>query len=363
MKNGDPLSLLPGLSQGAEVLIIRLRSLGDLVLETSAISALHQWRPDLRIFVLAEKRFEAVFEGHPATAGLLFSGSFLATAEEIRKRRFPIAFNQHGGPRSALLTAASGAAFRVGWKGFQYGFAYNVCVPDAADFFGKPGVHTVEHRLSQFYWTGLPRGPIPRARVYPQGSALDRVAEILAHYGVQGPYTVLQPEARTAAMRWPLAKFVEIARWLRKTHGMMSVVNASMNDAVARRQMEAAFQSIAVVPEPLDLAELIALISRADLFVGNDSGPVHVAAATSTPTVAIYGPTNPVQWHPWQAEHRVVTTGAQFRGVRGDKMVPIGESRPIDSIAFDEVRAACEQLLTRKGSSVPRGDFDQAQNA
>lgn len=363
MKNGDPLSLLPGLPQGAEILIIRLRSLGDLVLETSAIAALHQWRRDLRIVVLAEKRFEAVFEGNPAIAGLLFSGEFLATAGQIRRRRFPIAFNQHGGPRSALLTAASGAALRVGWKGFQYGAVYNVRVPDAAEFYGKPGVHTVEHRLSQFYWTGLPRGPIPQARVFPQGAAVDRLAEILARHGVSGPYSVLQPEARVAAMRWPVEKFAEIARWLRKTYGMTSVVNAATNETAARRRMQAAFEGVAVVPEPLGLAELIALISRAGLFVGNDSGPVHVAAATLTPTVVIYGPTNPAQWHPWQSEYRVVSTGAQFRGVRGDKMVPIREPGPIASIGVDEVRAAIEELLTRNPWSGWRGDFDQAQNA
>lgn len=359
--------MLPGLPAGAEILILRLRSLGDLVLETPAMAALHAWRPDLRIFMLVEKRFAAALEGNPAISGLLFAQGFFQTAAQIRAREFRMVFNQHGGPRSALLTAASGAPVRVGWKGFQYSFVYNLRVPDAAEFYGQPIVHTVEHRISQFYRAGLPRGPIPGARIFPQPAALERVREILAHCGVAAPYAVLQPEARTQAMRWPLEKFAEIARWLGQKHGIISVVNLSPAQDAAETQIRAAFADAAIIPEPLDLSELMALISRASLFVGNDSGPVHLAAAAGTPAVVIYGPTNPAQWHPWQSPHRVVTVGAQFRAIRGDKSVAAGEPRPIASIPADEVRSACEELLAHssfsKGRGTARVDFNKAQNA
>ena len=102
-------ALLPSLSQGAEVLLLRLRSLGDLVIETSVVRALHEWRPDLCISVLAEERFAAVFEGNPAVAEVILSGGPMATASELRRRNFAVLFNQHGGPRSAMLTGISGA--------------------------------------------------------------------------------------------------------------------------------------------------------------------------------------------------------------------------------------------------------------
>ena len=75
----------------------------------------------------------------------------------------------------------------------------------------------------------------------------------------------------------------------------------------------------AVIPETLNLRELIALVAGARVYVGNDSGPTHLAAAAGRPSVAIYGATSPAQWHPWQTAHRVVATGAKFRAVRGDK--------------------------------------------
>ena len=102
-----------------------------------------------------------------------------------------------------------------------------------------------------------------------------------------------------------------------------------------------------MIPDALPLPDLIALISRARIFIGNDSGPAHLAAATGKPAVVMYGPTNPVQWHPWQSPHRVVTTGAEFRAIRGDKTIPIRQLRDIDAISVDEVGAACEELLTQ----------------
>ncbi len=184
MKLSDASSLLPSLPQGAEILIARLRSLGDVVLETPSIAALHHWRPDLRIFVLIEERFAAALAGNPAISGLFFSRTLLQTVAELRRRKFPVVFNHHGGPRSALLTAASGANVRVGWKGFQYDFAYNMPVPDAAELYARPIVHTVEHRISQFYYTGLPRATIPAAQIFPQPRAVDRVRKILTQRGV-----------------------------------------------------------------------------------------------------------------------------------------------------------------------------------
>jgi ADP-heptose:LPS heptosyltransferase len=349
LKTSDAASLLPSLPQGAEILIVRPRSLGDIVLETPAIAALHAWRPDLRIYLLIEERFAPALAGNPAIAGLIFSRGFWKTRQDLRRRNFAAVFNQHGGPRSVLLTAASGTKWRVGWKGFQYAFLYNVTVPDAAEFYGQPVVHTAEHRMSQFYWTGLPRGPIPRAQVYPQAEAIERVGKMLAENGVTAAYAVLQPEARTAEMRWPIEKYGEIARWLRRKQGVTSVVNVSAATAEAEK-IRAQLAGDAVIPSTLPLADLIALISRARIFIGNDSGPVHLAAAAGTPAVVMYGPTNPAQWHPWQSPHRVVTTGAEFRAIRGDKTVPVREPRSIAAISVDEVRAACEELLTQEAS-------------
>jgi heptosyltransferase III len=353
LKPNDASSLLPGLPQGAAILIIRLRSLGDIILETPALAALHAWRPDLRTSVLIEPRFAAALQGNPDIAELIFSSGFAATAAELRRRKFAAVFNQHGGPRSAFLTAASGSPRRVCWKGFQYAFLYNVLVPDAAEFFGNPAVHMVEHRISQFYSTGLPRGPVPQTRVFPQPQAAAAVAKRLAVGGIApgAPYCVIQPGARLTAMRWPATKFAAIARWLRERQRIASVVNLGTGDAAVAEETRQVFRDCAFIPEPLDLRELIALVAGAELFIGNDSGPAHLAAATGRPSVVIYGATNPAQWHPWQTPYRAIHTNAVFRPQRGDKSLAESMPREIQSIAIEEVRAACEDLLASGAAS------------
>jgi heptosyltransferase-3 len=349
--SNDPATLLPSLPQGAEILIIRLRSLGDLVLETPAIAALHSWRPDLRINVLLEPRFAPVFEGNPAIAELIFSRGLGETALDLLRRKFPVVFNQHGGPRSAMLTGASGSPLRVGWAGYQYSFLYNVAVPDTQEFYGTPAVHTVEHRISQFYFTGMPRGPIPRAQVFPQLDAIASVARRLAEQGIVAgaPYTVLQPGARLPEMRWPVAKFAEIAYWLREKHGIASVVNLGVRDhEIAAEVRSEMANCVVVLDSQLDIGELIALVAASRMFVGDDSGPAHLAAALQRPSVVIFAVTDPVQWRPWQADHRIVQTGATFSHPRGDKAVVVHGTRPITSIAVDEVRQKCEELLAAR---------------
>jgi heptosyltransferase III len=344
----DPSSLLPGLPQGSGILIIRLRSLGDLVLETPAIAALKIWRPDLRISMLVEPRFSSLLEGNPNIAEIISSGGLGATSLELRRRKFSVVFNQHGGPRSAMLTGASGSPWRVGWKGYQYSFLYNVQVPDPEEFYSRPAVHTVEHRISQFYWTGLPRGPIPQTQVFPQMHAQHTVLQKLADRGIPSglAYAVLQPGARLPGMRWPVGRFAEIARWLKTAHGIASVVNCGAQDGEVSNQFRDEMSDCATIADRMNIRELVALISGARLFVSNDSGPAHIASALQRPTVVIFSETDPAQWRPLHPESRVISTGAEFSHPRGDKAILTNQPRSISSISFDEVRNACAQLLS-----------------
>ncbi|MGA3212234.1 MAG: glycosyltransferase family 9 protein [Terriglobales bacterium] len=340
-------SVLPDLPPGAKVLILRLRSLGDLVLETPAITALHRWRPDLRIAVLAEPRFAPVFEGNPDVDEVIQSRKSLQTAGELRSRGFAAVFNQHGGPRSVLLTRASGAPVRVGWQGFQFSFLYNVTVPRPQEVFGRVTVHTVEHRMSQFYWTGLPRGPIPPLTVVLQPDAEISVGRWLDSWRIEkGNYAVLQPGAKVPAMRWPVAKFAAVARWLMDNHGIPSIVNLDASDAEVALEARQAFKGCGVVADAMNVRELIALIAGARLVVANDSGPAHLAAALQRPSVVIFSHTNPEKWKPWQAPHRIVQTGAVYDSIRGDETIVVSESRPVGAIPVEEVASACAELLS-----------------
>ena len=342
MTHRDSSLLLPSLPEGARVLIVRLRSLGDVVLLTPALSALHEWRPDLRLCVLVEPFCAPLLEGNPAVSEIVQMKSFFATVTELRARHFPVVYNQHAGPTSALLVACIGVPQRVCWTRRQFSFVYNVPIPDPGD-----RVHTVEHRMEQFYATGLPRGPIPPARVYAQPDAQAAVAEQLAARSIAPgkSYAVLHPGAKYFTKRWAVDKFVVIARWLREKNGIEPVFNLGQSEAEIAAEVRRSCENEFVLLDSLDLRQLIALIGGCRIFIGNDSGPTHIATAAARPVVAIFGSSSSVHWRPWQTKHRVVQNDFPCNPCRGDRCYAFAEPRCILSVTLEQVQDACETLL------------------
>ncbi len=163
--------------------MIRLRSLGDCVLTTPALALLKTHRPDLRIGVVVEDRFRAVFEGNPDIDDIL-----PPAAGTVAKWRPKMALNFHGGSRSMWLTAASGAEIRAGFAHHAYSFLYNAKIPRAQEILGEDRrVHTAEHLASAMFWMGVPRTEIPRARLVLTTAAGPTL--------LPGAYAVLHPFA------------------------------------------------------------------------------------------------------------------------------------------------------------------------
>ena len=133
-------SLLPDLPAGARILILRLRSIGDIILLTPTLRLLKEWRPDLRISVMVESRFRDLLQGNPAVEEILIPGegsgarnllSRLAVIRELRRRGFSLCVNLHGGPTSRLFARWSAAPWRVGFAHYRGASLYNILVPDA----------------------------------------------------------------------------------------------------------------------------------------------------------------------------------------------------------------------------------------
>ncbi len=201
--------------------------------------------------------------------------------------------------------------------------------------------------MTQFYWTGLPRGPIPRSSVFSQADARAAVASKLLEHGISAAelYAVIQPGARYFTKQWSLENFAATSRWLWKSHGLRSVVNLGPDEQKMAASAVALFGESGVVPPSLNLRELIALIAGAKLFVGNDTGPSHLAAATGVPAVVIFGSTSSVHWRPWQSNHRVVQNEFACNPCKGHRCYAFDEPRCILSVTPDQVREACESLL------------------
>lgn len=261
--------------------VIRLRSLGDCVLVTPALEILKRARPDLEVAVVVEEAFAEVFEGSPDVDRLL-----PPRLRALRRFAPELCLNLHGGTRSMRLTAWSRARWRAGFGHFRFAFLYNVKIPRAQEILGEERkVHTAEHMASAMFYLGAPRMEIPRARLFVEpGQPL-----------MGPPYAVIHPLASERGKTWPAERFLEVARRL----GMKCVFIAGAGQDLARFRE---FRTLVGAP----LTQLGRLLKRASLFVGNDSGPAHMAAALGVPTVVIFGRSDAGVWGPWKATAEVV---------------------------------------------------------
>ena len=292
MKPPSTTDTLDKLAPGSRVAIIRLRSLGDCVLSTPAIYLLKQARPDLEIAVVAEDRFAAVFENNPAIGFV-----FLPSARAIRNFAPDLCLNLHGGTRSARLTLLSGARFRAGFDIFRPAWIYNTPIPTAQEVLGiTRRVHTAEHMASAMFYLGVPVGEIPRAHMYATAGA------------PTNPYAVIHPFAGTPEKTWPSDSFLHIAEYIDKSLGLEPVF---IGGPVDHLQPFARWRGIAAAP----LNEIAGLMRCARLFVGNDSGPAHVAAAFGVPQVVIFGPSDSEIWSPWRTRSEVLKAVGPIAGI------------------------------------------------
>jgi len=283
-------SVLNRVPHGARVSVIRLRSLGDCVLTTPALSILKAYRPDLQIGVVVEDRFRAIFETNPNVAGIL--GPSIG---EVVKYGSDLCLNLHGGTRSAMLTGASRAPIRAGFGHYRLAGVYNLLIPRAQEILGEERtVHTAEHLASAIFYLGVPVCEIPRAALFA------------APPGRRPPYAVFHPFASREDKTWPAEHFVEVARSLRDR--FQPVFVAGPNDETNPFRE---FEVVANAP----LSRVMSLISGAELFVGNDSGPAHIAAAFGIPTTVIFGASDPAIWGPWRTSGTVISDPGGIRAI------------------------------------------------
>jgi heptosyltransferase-3 len=283
--------VLQRLPQGARVAIIRLRSMGDCILTTPALAILKQSRPDLELAIVVEDRFAPLFAGSSDVAAVL-----PPDRKALRSWRPALTINLHGGGTSAMLTLGSGAAIRAGYAHFRYSFLYNVRIPTAQQILGVDRtVHTAEHIASAMFYLGAARMEIPRARLFAPPTPLG------------GHYALIHPFASEPGKTWLAERFCEVARTLERSLDLQPVFVGGAGDDLAPFR---AWRTVASPP----LSELMSVTSGASLFVGNDSGPAHMAAAFGVPVAVVFGNSDSRIWGPWRTPSEIVAAegGIQF---------------------------------------------------
>ena len=362
------------------ILVVRLRQIGDVVFTTPALSGLRQHFPDAFIAYLVEPAAAPVVARHPAidelivapprARGLAGVRAEYALIRQLRQRHFDLVLDFHSGPRASLLTWLSGAPRRVGYTVAGRSWMYTTAVHRARDL--RPR-HSVENQWDLLTALGVP--PPDRLRfpvTMPVDPEVARTVDArLASAGVpaaaegagEGPgaarLIVMHVSAGNPFRRWPIPAFATVARQLAdddRRHRIIVTSGPSERDAAAQvidaaRAALPADRAVQVLScGEFSLAELRALLERTSLYIGGDSGPMHVAATSHVPMVSLYGPTLPARSAPWRdarwPAEAVEVEGLPCRPCEQRVCVP-GDFRCLTGTPPEAVVAAARRALAQ----------------
>ena len=356
-----PAGLLTSLSPGSRILFIRLRSLGDTVLSTPLYAALKAWRPDLRLSALVEEPFDEALYRNPDLDSVFplqvhqikhrsTARARWRTLRQIRRKRFDCCINLHGGTTSAWLTGLSGARFRIGLQGYRNSFCYNVRTELPSP---PPGVrwHSARFQLEWLYRLGLQKGPDPPARLVPDPGLRSVLEARLRDAGLppSRPVCVIQPSSRFHTKEWTDAGFAEISDFLQE-HGYATLLVGTREEKPKISRVAGLCRNRPASIWGLTISELTGVLGQASLFVGNDSGPTHMAAALGVPVLVLFGSSDSHLWRPWQAVHEIVQNPYDCNPCPGYRCHVYGEPQCILSITPQQVKKALQRLLERTRS-------------
>lgn len=334
-----------------KILLIRLRRIGDIVMTTPAITAVRRALPESSLTYIVEEPFRRLVEGNPDLDEVLVLPphqgffSFLGFVRRLRSTRYDLAVDFHGGPRASRIAWLSRARFKAGYALKHKAFIYDFRVPRSRK---HVPVHSVENHLNLVRAAGIAvKEPAPPLSLPPaRKEERERVEGFWSDYGLAGNRAVvLHVGAGNEFRDWGADNLTALAERLAGNRGVRVVlVGASQDTSRAEDIRNMGPAEILSLAGKTNLIELREVIARASLFIGPDSGPMHIAATTKTPIVALFGPTLPAHFAPWKTRATLIEKSLDCRPCKQRRCLT-GDFRCLRSITVDEVFAACLPLL------------------
>jgi lipopolysaccharide heptosyltransferase I len=335
------------------ILVIRLSAIGDVVRVVPAVESIRESFPHAQIDWAVEPKSADVIQGHPALdnvlvferdrLGIRSARHFLRFAREIRRNRYDIILDFHGILKSGLLTAFSKAPARYGFgrpRGKEFGYVF----VNKRLKLGSAALNRVEEnlRLSELL---APRSAHIEPSLYvPETTqaVIERFFEESFEGGKQ--VAAVHVPVDRPEKQWPIAHFARLCDML-LADGRFDVVltwGPGQKRQVEEVQ-ERSQRSLHICPEFSDIKHYIWVIANAGLYVGGDTGPMHIAAVMGTPVVALFGGTDPERHAPFRRPYEILTAEASHSG-REDIARMTGAEK-LALISADDVYDACIRVL------------------
>jgi len=316
------------------ILLVRQHNqMGDMVCATPCFRAVHEKWPDAEIALVTAPVNRQVVAHNPhlhrlflfeqrlwrRPAGLrAFIGEIRAWSPDLAIVLNSVSFSA----TSAFLGLWSGARHVIGGDGAPFGSrvseAFSLRLPSSPEL----DRHAVDHSLAPLASVGITTGDRSTV-VVPSPEQQAQADQVRTELMPPGPYWALHPGAGKRQNVWPPARFAAVARAV-AARGMPVLVLHGPADRESLAGFQAAFAAEAgaapvLVAPPLPVGAGAALIAGAERFLCNDTGVMHVAGAVGTPTLALFGPTDPELWSP-PGDHVVALKAAERQAdQRGDE--------------------------------------------
>jgi heptosyltransferase-1 len=333
------------------ILIVRLGALGDVVHAVPAAAALRQAFPDARIDWLVERKHRDIVDlvtvvdraiplESPTLAG------WTAVLRTLRQTAYDVAIDLQGLMKSAVLARASGAARVVGFSIWH--LREKTARPFYSDAHDAEGGHVIRKNLRLLRALGVDDEAIRFPLADVQSPALD---ELRRRIPDDRRFALINAGAAWPNKRWAPDRYGELASFLRDACGLIPVVLWGPGEERLADAVIAASANAAIAAPATGVADLVALARASALVVSGDTGPLHIATAVGTPTVSLFGPTDPERNGPHSPDDVVVsryeTCGCHYDRVCHESLWCL------DGVAVAEVCAAVQRRLL--AARVPRG--------
>ena len=300
-----------------KILAIKFRAMGDTILATATLNELRRAYPQAEIHVAVMQQWAPLLEHHPAVDKIWTyvrhremtsrAKALTRLAISLRKERYDCVINLHASPSSAKLSYATGARLRsIHFHGHKHKNRHStVTIPDKGVL--KP---IIERDMDALRAIGIqvPPGRLPE--IHLNGTETEEAAAFVKMLQLKGPILAIGLGSSRPTKSWPVERFAGLAAaWCKEVDGSVLALaggdESPLTEAFGNKvdeMLSGPERERVVVRTGLPLRSLAAVISQCSAFVGNDSGPRHLAVAVGLPTITVFGPEDPFEWHPYPLE-------------------------------------------------------------
>jgi len=336
------------------VALIRLGALGDIIHGLPLIHAIKKYRPELRVVWIAERKWEKVFsivDGidelilFDKPSGILTKNGLVSLRNLrrfLKSKGIDTAIDMQGLLKSSLVARATGASQIIGFSPFFCREPLSALLTKTRVKPSKSAGHVVNKNLALLKPLGIECHEVLFPVSVPAHN--ERVDKFLKKVGQGSPRVIINVSAGWETKKWPISRFAEVADALVSKFEAKIIIVWGPGEEDMARDLAGSMEYDSFISPETNVLELAVLASKSDIVISSDTGPLHIAVAVGTPTVAIFGPTSPARNGPYGRIHRTLVHERSCGNCYKRKCDKIPSC--MYDLSVEDVLGACNELFT-----------------